>query len=438
MAVAQASSWTHRLADALIAPARWVERARGRRRLGLLVLYAVVIAVAGTLLWWGRSLRDLPDIGDPFAAEAYRARTVAEGDDAFPLYREAGARLRRLQNKESEMVMAAFRPSGSSSPSGPWTLAGPEARAWAEANREGLLLWRRATNRPGLRVPEPGEAIDSRVYEAIIPAIREFSLLAMLEANRLENQGDMAGAWGWYRAVLRAHRHAVETSGSLFWGWGFDSTAPMQVVRWANDPRADAGLLRRALDEASAIDAATAPFSLALRGEYLRAMKELDEARPPLNYGNSGEEDWYKFLPLYSPGVVILKREPERSRRVLRLIYANLLAHFDDPFARRPRVLPPGVFDLAIDPMGKDPARLMTAGDLETWLASTIYARHLAHGEWFLSWVRQEQIQRAAILTGLARELYQREHGSPPKTDDDLIGPYLDRLPDGALGPGPP
>ena len=37
--------------------------------------------------------------------------------------------------------------------------------------------------------------------------LRSFQDLALLEASRLEEEGDMAGAWTWYRAAIRAPCH---------------------------------------------------------------------------------------------------------------------------------------------------------------------------------------------------------------------------------------
>jgi hypothetical protein len=41
-----------------------------------------------------------------------------------------------------------------------------------------------------------------------------------------------------------------------------------------------------------------------------------------------------------------------------------------------------------------------------------------------------EQATRDATLVRLAEEIYEREHGAPPKTLGELVGPLLDRLPD--------
>lgn len=54
------------------------------------------------------------------------------------------------------------------------------------------------------------------------------------------------------------------------------------------------------------------------------------------------------------------------------------------------------------------------------------------------TWFSREQRARASILLELARQLYRRERGAAPTSDRDLVGPYLDRLPDGAVNPGPP
>jgi hypothetical protein len=50
----------------------WLEQARGRWRLLQLMVYVVILAVAGVHLWRLMSLRGLPDIGDPFDAAAFR------------------------------------------------------------------------------------------------------------------------------------------------------------------------------------------------------------------------------------------------------------------------------------------------------------------------------------------------------------------------------
>src|SRR5947208_233179 len=64
-----------------------------RRRLGMLLL-VVVALVASALIWRATCLIGLPDIGDPFDVAEFRAYHVPEDEDAFVVYREAGARLK--------------------------------------------------------------------------------------------------------------------------------------------------------------------------------------------------------------------------------------------------------------------------------------------------------------------------------------------------------
>src|SRR4051812_7678092 len=74
----------------LLAPLRWLERSRGRRRRLLIVLYVILGTIAGLLAWRATSLDGLPDVGDPFDVEAFVAASrVPEADDAFAFYRRA-------------------------------------------------------------------------------------------------------------------------------------------------------------------------------------------------------------------------------------------------------------------------------------------------------------------------------------------------------------
>src|SRR5690349_17957153 len=80
----------------VLAPLRWLERARGRKRLALVALYLVLLAVAAFFGWWASSLRGLPDIGDPFDVAAFRAEGVPPEQDAYTHYRRASQLFRPL------------------------------------------------------------------------------------------------------------------------------------------------------------------------------------------------------------------------------------------------------------------------------------------------------------------------------------------------------
>ncbi len=133
----------------------------------------------------------------------------------------------------------------------------------------------------------------------------------------------------------------------------------------------------------------------------------------------------------------IWRREPERSRRVLRLAFANWLAHRAD--APRPT---PGEGS-----EGRRPPRLLRlrprgAGESP---------RHLAEGPRPLAAEHPRRPvapgpvqppgdpsprsrQPRALVVFLASELYRRDHKAEPPSDEALVGPYLKELPDD--GPG--
>ncbi len=61
------------LISILLAPARAIERTRGWRRRGLLVVYALIAAAILIPLWRRSQLAGLPDALEPFDVAAFRA-----------------------------------------------------------------------------------------------------------------------------------------------------------------------------------------------------------------------------------------------------------------------------------------------------------------------------------------------------------------------------
>ena len=54
---------------------------------------------------------------------------------------------------------------------------------------------------------------------------------------------------------------------------------------------------------------------------------------------------------------------------------------------------------------------------------------------WDLRTVRlRERANHRALVVLLAGELYRRDHGTDPPSDEALVGPYLKELPDDGLG----
>ncbi len=126
-----------------------------------------------------------------------------------------------------------------------------------------------------------------------------------------------------------------------------------------------------------------------------------------------------------------LWREPERSRRVIRLLTANWLAYEDLPPERRPRPDPSVVpFDFySFGPEAPASARALTPEAMDAWFESAYDAQKVfvylnASGVRFTERANDEE-----LLVLLASELYRRDHGTEPPSPAMLVGPYLKRMP---------
>lgn len=260
----------------------------------------------------------------------------------------------------------------------------------------------------------------------------------------------MAGAWGWYRAVIRVRAHVARrgtTRERLF--AASDSTCLQQRVSlWAADPRTSVPELRRALDDVIACGPRPEWESSALEADYLLAMRELDRPDGPLGRGDDedlayrlGGEPLPPNLAQQLYGVRrFLIREPERSRRVVRLAFANWLAHVRDTNEahRKPAVrasfrsenTTTSLYFYTVSSDAPAPARRLSPRALARWMVGSPDARRLLF-QWPWPSIRlRERREHRALLILLAGELHRRERGRPPSSEEALVGTYLGSLPD--------
>jgi hypothetical protein len=411
------------------APLRWLERARGRRRLALVLLYALVAAVAAVFVARERALRNLPDVGDPFDVAAFGAPRPG---DAFPLYRQAAAAYR----SPSEPTVGNPFPYGMGQPT-------PAGRRWIDDNAKALELWRRATERPDVGYHDPPRedpAFSSQV-EAPFPLGREYAMFAWMAGVRARDcaeAGDPAGAWAWHRARLRGSRHVAMRAGSagrmaaLF----LHREACAAAGSWAQDPRVDAPLLRRALADALEVGAMTPPLSDTLKAEYIESLARLDAPSPQVvrqvfeRVLESGDAtQWHRHLPVVSHLGWFLRNEPKRSRRLVRQVYANWLARCDEQPRAAFQSGPSSDLFVATPPV----AGALAPRDLARWLQSPSLADRLLTyriGS-FDVYFADERTQQGRLVLTLAEQLYERERGAPADSPAELVGPYLKALPEG-------
>jgi hypothetical protein len=337
-----------------------------------------------------------------------------------------------------------------------WSIANPTLREWAGANREAFELFQQGAELADAANPA-GDPKDNRFIDGRLIS------LALLEASRRQESGDTAGAWVCDRAVLRTITHFRRRGSTIQRQQAREASRPLQrrLTDWATAPRTTISQLRTALEVVVENEPKPEWDLFAVKYGYLELMGALE--RPiPLSALQDVEGEWTFRLGDMSltPEMVgrleaarrFLLREPERSRRVLRLLCANYLAQVE---TRRHQPQKPAVFAAFIsDPVTKGKidiplyhagpeapagARALPPRDVAGWLVGTIDARLrllMGYDEW-LPPVRPRDTRTLAdrsayrdLVIMLATEIYRRERGAPPPTEEALVGTYLQSLPD--------
>ena len=430
-------------------------RKRLRQLLRVVVVLVTCVAVAATAfaVWWLNSLNGLPDIGDPFDVAAFRAFRLPDEQNAFTYLRRASEKLTPI------VGMVGGNGADPSELKFSWSIANPTLRQWAGENREAFELFRQGAEQADAANPA-GDPMDNVYSGGLIT-------LAFLEASRREESGDTAGAWDCHRAVLRTITHFRRRGSTIQRQQARQASRMLQrrLTDWATGPRTTISQLRTALEVVLENEPRPEWDLFAVKYGYLELMGALE--RPiPLSVQQEIEGEWTFRLGdmRLSPEMVgpleaarrFLLREPERSRRVLRLLCANYLAHVETR-GRQPQK--PAVFAaftvltstnpitkgnlrIPVYPVGPEApagARALPPQGVAGWLVRTLDAKVQLLGlyhEW-LPPVRPRDRRTLAdrrahrdLVIMLATEIYRRERGAPPPTEDALVGTYLQSLPD--------
>jgi hypothetical protein len=230
-----------------------------------------------------------------------------------------------------------------------------------------------------------------------------------------------------------------------------------RLTDWATDPRITPAQLHTALDEVLKNEPNPDWDISAVKSWYLELMGEIERPMPHW-FREEIEREWTNRLGdmALSPTMIdyleaarrFLLREPERSRRVVRLLCAHYLANAETRGLPPPKpdvwvkvTLTQGAFKVPLYPVSPGApagARALTSEELAGWLVATLDARLRIRDD-ELPWPpdrvtdpRAVAVRKAhrELVIMLATELYHRERGSLPPSDEALVGTYLKSLPE--------
>ncbi len=407
------------------------KRLRQLLRITLVLVICVALAATALAICWLRRLDGLPDIGDPFDVAEFRAFRIPDEQNALIL-------MRRAADKFTPMHLNV-------------SMDDPRLRDWFEANRPLVERFIQAADQAdGISGPEQDG--DWRYYpNASNLGAGMVIRMTYIEGGRRAERGDMAGAWNCYRAILRMYVHLRrrERVNDRLRAALHHGELQQRPAKWAADPRTTIPQLRRALEEMIACRPRPEWDAFTLKREYLDLMQFLEgPVNPPPE--ETEEELTYRLGDLALPADLTLQLHSIK-RRLARagtqppghpLTLRQLAGTCGAP---RPAATPAGRAG-AIPRCTTDDQRTtlsrrspsaggrsrLSPQEVASWLVTTNDARVAFQYPWFL-WpaVRQrEQRGYRERLVLLASELYHRERGTLPPSEDALVGTYLESLPD--------
>jgi hypothetical protein len=383
-----------------------------------LTLFGLILL--SPLLYRSHRLASVPDIGDPFDVSAFGTVLIAPEDNAMTQYAKA-LKLRRNGSYSLEDLNKAIENG--------WPETSETVRKWLDDNQPALAEWRKGTERSQSLAIQPKDfRFDSKLE--VIHESRQFTRLAILQAERCAHEGDLQAAWGWLNAAVRASRH-VEQNGGLFQrltGISMLHDTSDGIKRWAAHPEVTADLLRIALIEFREADELTPPNSVAMKVDYIVLQNALSDPKSlQAVFDGSIDVTWQR----QSAGQFVMG-EPEYSLRAIQHVVLNQLSEIDKPKRDRAAIAggPLNLYDL---PSGTTSS--LPAHELERVLHSAIFARLVLPT--FLHYdfaMQRESARRAAVSVLMACQLHHRLHGDWPAKVEDLVPDILAKPPSDPLG----
>lgn len=396
------------LASWLRAPDWLLERNGVRawlRPIGLLFGAFVGLLTAVVLV----RIYSVPSVDLGFSPEEYARPATPEETATLEMYRQAVALMVPVRLSAPADSQQADEPEDGAS-----MALSPRQIAWVEANETAIAMAVRASRREECDFFDP-----FRQHEGDLGSTFELGGLLVCSAWKLHSEGALDAALEQYLAALRISAHLRHrTSRPQLADW-LELSVSHRLPAWAAHPEQTAERIQDASDQLDRVLADHRWRADAIRSEHLRMRQVISADR---NVLASTDMTAHETLAtwLWTHG---LPWERIRATRMLNQITTfNLeqLRGAETSLSRGEAVVPPRDTGVRGD---EEPQYALRR---EICFPGVNYGYGVPNLIWDL--VRMETRRRAVRLV-LALEAWKARHGELPQTLEELVGPYIDRVP---------
>lgn len=287
---------------------------------------------------------------------------------------------------------------------------------WVQRNQESLDLAMEASARDGCVFEDySGGIINSLGYYSLGGIL---SSLLVTKARILQSQGDLDGAFEYYRATIRFANHLRRRGWRYNWGdaVAVESGAYWYLPSWAAAEGQTPERVRSAIAELENLAHNARPMTDLVKAEYVQTWRILTADSDSLNDLPLGEQELRQLVLAQH----LAPWELARARRLLNVITAESL--HDISFAQRAQRndIPFQFFsyESALD-------------NHRHWMGSTWYLNHYYYYDqrWAIGTMQRAVVRRRATVVLMALAAWRQDHGTLPHTLKQLVGQYFDRLP---------
>lgn len=380
-------------------------------------------------------LSAVPVMAEPFDIAAFVGDEIPVEENAFTEYRQVF----EMRN----VLMQGLHQKSASEPAsrdyeevytGGWEASSDGMRAWLEAHRPALAIWRRGTEKSRALDVLPSE----RPFETVWGAsqdLQDVVPLVLVDQMRWLHEGNVDEAWKLARAAYRSGGH-VSQRGVVITGLFSTVIHDMSsegMQRWAEHPAVTADQLRASLANVTADFALYESESNLLRTDYVALRSSLSR---PEWAGMMGSNFSMPLIDKIVPASVVsgfmwVVGEPELTIRITRQIVANQTREVDKSLAERRQLSGSRMtmlFDT--DPTVTLGSAELDAKQLDSGIKASILAKMVLPATKQLddAYMRLRGRQ-AALEVMLATQAYRRDKGEFPESLDALIPQYLEAVP---------